>query len=243
MSTTAPRNAPIKSNRTLRASTWKTSASGPSHLSRLMSTACPARTDGTVPTTASTAGRQVRAARIPFVRAEQSLAARSWSTAPNKSEQGAIRMRAAAVMAKLFVRGVSPSCDGPHAKDRILQCGTGVRALSFGWTKLNLVVVVLNLHDCLAEQMAVGHGSGMGGLRKAGHVCVLAHHLRGSGEHGGAFGPCSLNLNDRTILRVHPQGSLDEIGSLPFGGQGKNKAVPPIQPLARIGLQFHFIVC
>src|ERR1035441_5189275 len=77
-------------------------------------------------------------------------------------------MRAAAVMAKLFVRGVSPSCDGPHAKDRILQCGTGVRALSFGWTKLNLVVVVLNLHDCLAEQMAVGHGSGMGGLRKAG---------------------------------------------------------------------------
>ena len=41
----------------------------------------------------STAGKQVRKARIPFVRAEKSRATRIWSAAPSSSEHGAIRIR------------------------------------------------------------------------------------------------------------------------------------------------------
>jgi hypothetical protein len=69
---------------------------------KLTSTACPARTRGIVATTANTAGRQARAARIPFIRAEISLAARIWSAAPNTSEHGAIRMSVAAFIAKIL---------------------------------------------------------------------------------------------------------------------------------------------
>ena len=66
--------------------------------SRLSSTAWPERTQGIRPITARTAGRQKSAARMPLARGEQSFATRSCNAAPSRSEDGAIRIRAAAVM-------------------------------------------------------------------------------------------------------------------------------------------------
>src|ERR1035441_8308461 len=71
-----------------------------------------------MPTTASTAGRQLSAARIPLARAEQSFATRSWSSAPKRSEDGAIRIRVAAVMLAMLFGGVFWGCDGPHVQSR-----------------------------------------------------------------------------------------------------------------------------
>ena len=52
--------------------------------------------------TAKSDGTQERNASIPFARAEQSRATRSCSTAPSKSEHGAINTRVAAVMVRML---------------------------------------------------------------------------------------------------------------------------------------------
>src|ERR1017187_10849786 len=83
----------------------------------------------------------------------------------------------------------------------------------------------------------------MGSLRKAAYVCVLTYDLRGSRNHRGTLGRCSLSLNDRAVLRVHPQDSFDKVVGLALWGQSHNKAVSSIQPLGSAGLQCHLIIC
>jgi hypothetical protein len=51
--------------------------------------------------TAIKAGTQLKNARMPLARAEQSRATRICSAAPKRSEQGAIRMKVAAVMTSM----------------------------------------------------------------------------------------------------------------------------------------------
>src|ERR1035441_8314997 len=83
----------------------------------------------------------------------------------------------------------------------------------------------------------------MGSLRKAAYVCVLAHNLRGPRKHRRTLGRCSLYLNDRAVLRVHPQDSFDKVVGLALWGQSHNKAVSSVQPLGSAGLQCHLIIC
>src|ERR1017187_3094155 len=83
----------------------------------------------------------------------------------------------------------------------------------------------------------------MGGLREAAYILVLTHDLRRSRKHRGTLGRCSLYLNDRAVLRVHPQDSFDKVVGLSLWGQSHNKAVSSVQPLGSTRLQCHLIIC
>src|ERR1017187_4835674 len=83
----------------------------------------------------------------------------------------------------------------------------------------------------------------MGSLREAAYILVLTYELRWSRKRGGTLGCCSLYLNDRAVLRVHPQDSIDEIVGLALWGQSHNQAVSSVQPLGSAGLQCHLIIC
>src|ERR1039457_6406262 len=83
----------------------------------------------------------------------------------------------------------------------------------------------------------------MGSLREAAYILVLTYELRGSRKRGGTLGCCSLYLNDRAVLRVHPQDSVDKIVGLALWGQSHNEAVSSVQPLGSTGLQCHLIIC
>jgi uncharacterized Fe-S radical SAM superfamily protein PflX len=88
---------------------------------------------GTSAATAIIAGTQHRKARIPFARAEQSCATTICNTAPKRSEQGAIKIRVAAVMAN-------------HVHHRDEQCDvTSLTALFFNRLKFIVFCDVLSL--------------------------------------------------------------------------------------------------
>src|ERR1039457_4326576 len=83
----------------------------------------------------------------------------------------------------------------------------------------------------------------MGSLREAAYILVLTYDLRRSRKYRGTFGRCSLYLNDRAVLRVHPQDSFDKVVGLAPWGQSHNQAVSSVQPLGSAGLQRHLIIC
>lgn len=112
----------------------------------------------------------------------------------------------------------------------------------FGWGELDLVIGVIDGYDGAAKERAIRFGVGVSGHGVAVDVFVKAHHVGGAGEDGGAFGCDAVDLDDRIVARVDPNGSVDHIGGLALRDYGHSNAVATIDTLGDAGLELHLVV-
>lgn len=82
----------------------------------------------------------------------------------------------------------------------------------------------------------------MGRFRESVDTGVLAHDLGGPGKHRDALRGHSLELDNRLVPGIDPDGADDEIGSLLPGADGEDVAVAPIEALRATGIELHLVV-